>query len=502
MRRLSALLLSTMLLAALVALPAAAHDAGFAQVMAGHVPTERLTDVPCEGGMAGPFPCDNIDLLSFIPKDEFGIELSAIAGMSEAWGWFDEETGDEYAIVGVTNGVHFVRVTDPLNPVYLGSIPNTAAAQLVWFDMKVNDNVLVFGSESAPHNVRTMDLTDLRGVTTPSTFFDLGRFPLNVSSHNVIVNDETDRAYIVGGNIGLVVPDQCSGGLIALDISDPVLPTELGCYDADGYIHDAQCIIYNGPDTEHQGKEICLGSNEDTFTTIDVTDASAMSRLGLMEYDQTGYTHQGWISEDHTTFYLGDETDEQDFGINTRTLIIDIADLDNPTLISEYTHDNTSIDHNMYVKDGLLYQSNYTSGLRVFDTARARTEGTLDPVGFFDTFPDNDDAVFAGTWGNYPFLPSGTLVISSGDEGLFLVRMTDTAAPPAAPASPSPAAAPAPSTAPSPAAAPAPAASASPAPAVAAAPTSNTGSGLPATGSGLALAGLVAAAAAARRRKH
>ena len=499
MRRLvPALLLA--LVATLLAVPASAHDGSFGLTSAQQIPDEITTNVPCENGFALDFPCENIDLLAFIPKEEFGIELSAIAGMSEAWGWFDEETGDEYAIVGVSNGVHFVRITDPFNPVYLGLVPNTAAAQLVWYDMKTNDDVLVFGSESAPHNVRTFDLTELRGVESMTIFADLGRYPLNVSSHNVIVNDETDRGYLVGGNIGIVVPDQCSGGLVALDLTNPVLPTELGCYDEDGYIHDAQCIVYDGPDTEHTGKEICLGSNEDTFSTIDVTDASAMTRLGLLEYPQTAYTHQGWISEDHTTFFLGDELDEQDFGINTRTLIIDIEDLDNPRLISEYVHETTSIDHNMYVRDGLLYQSNYTSGLRVFDTSRARSDATLDPVGFFDTFPDNDDAVFAGTWGNYPFLPSGNIVISSGDEGLFVVRMADTVS---ASAEATTTAQPAPADTSSPEAAPAATPDAAPTstPTTAAAPTS-TGASMPATGGGLALAALALAGAAATRRRR
>ena len=87
-----------------------------------------------------------------------------------------------------------------------------------------------------------------------------------------------------------------------------MLPTSAGCWDGDAYVHDAQCIIYNGPDVEHQGKEICLNSNEDSFSTVDFSDKASPVRLGLMDYPMVSYTHQGWISEDHRTFFLGDET--------------------------------------------------------------------------------------------------------------------------------------------------------------------------------------------------
>jgi hypothetical protein len=82
------------------------------------------------------------------------------------------------------------------------------------------------------------------------------------------------------------------------------------------------------------------------------------------------------------------------------------------------------ITHNNYVHDGLVYQSNYTSGLRVFDTAPI-ADGDLEPVGFFDTFPAYDAPTFEGTWSNYPFFESGTIAVSGIDEGLFLLRLVE-----------------------------------------------------------------------------
>ncbi len=414
------------------------------QSSAAEIPTTRLNNVACEDGMAGPFPCRDLDLVAFIPKGEFGVEFlegSGFTGMSEAWGWTDPDNGDEYAIFGVSNGVHFVRINET-DPEYLGYIPNTAAAQLIWYDMKVVGNTLYSVSESAPHNVRTFDLTNLRGAAAdppfPAKFVEGLRYLPDFSSHNFAVNEDTNRGYVVGGNVGLVVPDNCFGGLITLDLSTPLTPTPLGCYDADGYVHDTQCVTYAGPDTEHTGKEICLNSAEDIIAIIDNTDPGNVARLGEVTYEFIGYTHQGWLSEDHSLFFVGDETDETDFDevTNTRTLIIDVTDLDNPTLINIYEHATTSIDHNMYVHDGLLYQSNYTAGLRVLDISRAR-QGLLDEVAFFDVFPDNDDPIFAGTWGNYPFFESGIIPVTSSDEGLFLVRRSAAATEPEPAPSPS-----------------------------------------------------------------
>lgn len=398
------------------------HKADRAEAWA-PVPTERLSDVPCTDGLAGPFQCDGVDLLSFVPYDEFvGLEPTAFTGISDVWGWTDEETGDEYVILGVSNGVKFFRVTDPTNPVLLGGIPNTAAVQLIWHDIKVHEDHAFIVSESNPHGMRVFDLTRLRGVTEPQTFLEDSRYLLNWAAHNVAINEETGFAYIVGGNAGIVVPDHCMSGLHMVDISDPTAPAFAGCYTGDDYIHDTQCVIYRGPDEEHQGKEICFNSSEDQVSIVDVSDKSNPVVLGRLTYPRVDYTHQGWLTEDHSHFLLGDEGDERSFGVNTRTLILDVTDLDAPALRGEHLGPHRSIDHNMYVKGRLVYQSNYRSGLRVLDTARV-AEGLLTEVAFFDTLPGANSATFHGTWSNYPYFESGTIAVSGIDEGLFLLRV-------------------------------------------------------------------------------
>ena len=99
----------------------------------------------------------------------------------------------------------------------------------------------------------------------------------------------------------------------------------------------------------------------------------------------------------------------------------DLHDLDNPVLRGADGSGNPSIDHNIFIKDGLAYKSNYTSGLRIDDTFQVG-QGRLTERGYFDVFPSDDDTKFAGTWGNYPYFDDGIVAVTSTEEGLFILR--------------------------------------------------------------------------------
>ena len=401
-------------------------------------PLPAMSDVKCEGGMAGPFQCDGIDLLSFMPASEFDG-----AGQSDLWGWTDPQTGDEYVMLGKTNGTGFFRVTDPTAPVYLGELPNPGALQEIWHDIKVYENHAFIVSESSPHGMLVFDLTRLRGVNEPQTWDVDATYPLNISAHNIAINEDTGYAYIVGGSAALVVPDQCLSGLHMVDINDPKNPQYAGCYAVDGgpgtgartaglsegaaYIHDTQCVIYDGPDTRYTGRELCFNASENKVVIADVTDKANPVTVGMTAYSNVSYAHQGWLTEDQAFFLANDELDETSYGTNTRTVVFDMRDLENPKVHFEYLHDTTSIDHNNYVHEGRVYQSNYTSGLRVLDVANVDDPSAprLDPVGFFDSYPYHTDPTFDGTWSNYPYFESGTIAFSGIGEGLFLVRLAE-----------------------------------------------------------------------------
>ena len=178
--------------------------------------------------------------------------------------------------------------------------------------------------------------------------------------------------------------ETCGGGLHMLDLSEPSRPAFAGCFfdgktgrRGTGYSHDAQCVIYDGPDEDYQGREICLGSNETALSISDVSDKDNPVSISMASYPAVAYAHQGWLTDDHRFFYMNDEGDEpQGLVEGTRTLIWDVEDLDEPILAAEYIATTPDTDHNLYIRGNLMYQSNYGAGLRILDiTTPHRTSG-------------------------------------------------------------------------------------------------------------------------------
>ncbi len=382
--------------------------------------------VDCTGGEAAHFDCAEVDLVSFMPVKDIGGERGI--NLNDVWGWVDPETGREYALVGRIDGTSFVDITDPASPVYLGDLPLTEGANTsTWRDIKVyEDHAFIVADGAGEHGMQVFDLTQLRDVgNEPVTFEATAHYDRIASAHNIVINEDTGFAYSVGSSGG---GDSCGGGLHMIDIRDPLNPTFAGCFaDAEtgrastGYSHDAQCVTYDGPDEEYVGREICLGANETALSIADVTDKDNPVALSRASYPNVGYTHQGWLTEDHRYFYMNDELDElQGLVSNTRTLIWDLAELEDPQLVGEFMGPTEASDHNLYVRGDRMYQSNYQSGLRVIDISDPEDPSE---VGYFDTVPYGENtAGFGGSWSNYPFFPSGVIIVTSGDEGLFVLR--------------------------------------------------------------------------------
>lgn len=380
----------------------------------------------CANGHAANFECQDVTLLSFLPVQAIGggrgVALSGI------WGWTDSQTGREYALVGRIDATAFVDVTDPTHPRYLGELPRTEGSPASsWREIKVyKDYAFVVSDNAQQHGMQVFDLTRLRRVgNTPESFTPDTTYHRIHSAHNIVIDTATGYAFTTGNSSG---GETCGGALHMIDIRDPRHPKFAGCYSDPetgiqhtGYTHDAQCLVYNGPDSAYRGREICINSSETAIGIADVSDKANPRVISRTGYPNVGYTHQGWATEDQRYFYVNDEGDELSGTVaGTRTLIWDISDLDDPVLAGQYIAETKAIDHNLYVKGNLLYESNYTTGLRILDIS--------DPVkprlvGHFDTTPnDNDEAVFAGSWSNYPFFKSGTIVVSSINEGLFVVQ--------------------------------------------------------------------------------
>ena len=384
----------------------------------------------CIDGQAGRYPCENMNLLAYMTPAEMGVATGV--GLNDGWGWSDEETGRRYMIVAREDGVSFVDVTHPESPVFVGQMRHTLTAQPnVWRDVKVNGQyayIVADGSagKQGLHGMQIFDLNRLRQYSgTPLHFSEDALYSEFVVAHNVFINEETNRAYVVGARGG---GQFCGGGFHIADISDPLNPAFLGCFtdvgtgrSRTGYTHDVQCVIYHGPDTFYSDREICVGSNETAISIADVTHAQSPIAISRGTYPTSAYVHQGWFTDDHRYFIQNDELDERVSGGPTRTMVWDLSDLNDPVLAVEYESDYATIDHNLYLRDGLAYQANYTAGLHVVDMRDPLHPGHL---GFFDTVPERNDVTFGGAWTAYPFPDSDLVAIVSRQEGLFLVEPT------------------------------------------------------------------------------
>ncbi|MBC8089832.1 MAG: choice-of-anchor B family protein [Phycisphaerae bacterium] len=384
-------------------------------------------EAKCVDGKVGEFECSSTGLLSYLP-------ISAIGGkrgvsLSGSWGWTDPVTGHDIALIGRTDATAFVDVTDPVNPKYLGDLPRTKGANASsWREIKTYKNYALIVSDGSGdhHGIQIFDLTKLRNVTTPRRWTEDAHFDAG-SIHDIAVNEASGYAYAVGTASG---GERCGGGSLMINMKNPLKPEFAGCFaDAGtgraktGYTHDILCVMYKGPDKRYTGHEICMGSNETTVSIQDVTDKKNPKVLARADYPTPGYAHQGWFTEDQRYFYLNDELDETG-GIGksvegTRTMIFDVADLEQPVMKKEYIGPTKASDHNLYVKGDRMYQSNYRAGLRILDVS-----DPLNPkeIGYMDTNPGENGPGFQGSWNNYPFFKNGSIGVVSIGEGLFMVR--------------------------------------------------------------------------------
>jgi len=334
---------------------------------------------------------------------------------NDIWGWFDSQSGNEYALMGLTTGMAVVDITDPEAPVNMGFLPTNTVSS-TWRDIKVyQDHAFVVADAAGAHGMQVFDLTRLRGAAPGQTLTADVIYADFANSHNIAINEATGYLYSVGTNT-------CNEGLHIVDISTPTSPVFAGCH-SDAETHDTQCVIYQGPDTDYTGQEICFSSNENHVGIADVTNKAATVTINAVAYPNTGFAHQGWLTEDQRYFLLGDELDEQNFGVPTRTHIFDMADLDAPVYVSAYEAATTSIDHNLYILGNRVYQANYTSGVRVLEFQNL-SNSEIQEVAFLDTYPASDNASFEGLWSVYPYFPSGNVIASDRSNGLFVLTLT------------------------------------------------------------------------------
>lgn len=439
--------------------------------------TEDLALIDCVVGQAGPFLCNNVDLVDTVPTAAFGGGHG-----SDSWGWTSED-GQEIAIVTSGNGIGFFRVLDA-GVEYLGSLDRSDTAdRLLWNDVKVVNDHAYISSEDNAYGLQVVDMNavaerEAQTYGTAPAIEQIG-FVESSGAHNVVAFEE--RGIVA---MTLAEDETCGNDIVFYDVSEtPKDPQRLGCAGGSqdnwllGGTHDAQCVTYSGPDSDYNGagadgqlgtaddvpaSDICLMFQEDAG--VYVVDVSAITRDGnpsgakmltRFTYDTINYAHQGWLTEDQRWVIFGDELDESGAAASalggrgsqnqtTTTYWIDLEDLDvgaeaavrpfpdvNQELVKSWSNPSTlAIDHNMYIVGDLVYQANYGSGLRVLrfsdeSLAAEDTSAAFEEVAYFDTYPGPGPSEFYGAWNTYPFFESGKIILSDFQSGLLVLDVHD-----------------------------------------------------------------------------
>ena len=350
------------------------------------------------------FNSSGLTVLAHVPVAAFP---GASGRANDLWG-FVSPSGREYAIIGLDRSTGFVEVTNPTLPEIIGDFPDGAGTTS---DIKVYQHY-AYNVAGAGPGMQIFDLNQIdNGVITL-----LGTAGGGLTGvHNLFINTDSGFAYPCASNLTF--------GFVAYDLSDPTNPQLAGMWTED-LAHDLLALSYD--DCPYPGRS---GPCEIAFVfaggsglyTVDVTDKTNMVTLSHRTYTNLTYCHQGWATDDRRYLFFDDEIDELNAGLPTTTYIFDISDVSNPQFVTTFTNGNPATDHNLMLRGNLVFEANYTSGLRVFD---ASDIFNVQEIAFLDTHPANDAVGWGtGAWSTYPLLPSGNILLSDMEEGLFIVKL-------------------------------------------------------------------------------
>jgi choice-of-anchor B domain-containing protein len=334
----------------------------------------------------------NLSMLGKLPYS------NAKGALSDVWGYVDT-TGKEYAIVGLKNGVSIVDVSNPSNPV---EVFWTAGASTIWRDIKTW-NKHAYITNEGNNGLMIIDLSSLPNTGGITVLNYTGNLYPFTKAHNIYI-DENGVAYIAGANYGV-------GGAIMLDLTqNPKAPVEMGIFNT-YYLHDA----FTRGDT-------LWGSavNDGFLVVVDVTN-KANPIIKASQVTPNSFTHNAWLSNNGKYIYT---TDEKSSAFLTG---YDVSNLNNiaETDRAQSNPGSLVIPHNTHFINNYLVTSYYRDGVTIHDV---QYPDNIIEVGNYDTSPLYVGNGFNGCWGAYPWLPSGNILASDIEEGLYILAPTYTRA--------------------------------------------------------------------------
>jgi choice-of-anchor B domain-containing protein len=383
----------------------------------------------CTQGAAGRFPCRNLDFQSQVPLTQFS---SAPISAANVWGFVDLNDDREYAVLGLRNGTAIVEVTDPVNPREVVTIPGNPSP---WREVKVYQAFdaganrwrayAYVTTEAANSGLQTIDLSGLpQTAALAATNLDTS------SQHTLYVSniDYATNAALPGLQPVLFVAGSNSSGgsWRAYSLANPAAPQLVSSAPSTRYMHDSTSLVVTGARAaqcapQHDPCEVLVDFNVDQVEIWDVTNKVQPVLLGTGTNPNNRYIHSGWPTADGLHVIFHDELEEVQLGLATQIYTLSLANLRAPTVQVSHVGTTTTTDHNGYLRGGYYYVSHYRRGVVVYD---ATNPNQLVEVAHFDNYvtPSTNIAGTDGTWGVYPFLPSGNLLVSDIENGLFVLR--------------------------------------------------------------------------------
>jgi len=314
--------------------------------------------------------------------------------VSDIWGYVDE-LGNEYAIVGLYTGVSIVDVTDTTS---LNEVFWTTGVNTTWRDMKTWGDKAYITNEGG-NGLMIIDLAPLPVSTNLTvTNYTGDTYPFQ-TAHNLYI-DENGYCYVFGADNG-------EGGAIILNLNVPTTDPnfEVGRYN-DYYLHDGMV----------RGDTLWGGAIDDGFLTVVNVSNKANPVTMATKTTPSNFTHNAWISDDGQYVFTTDEKANAYLGA------YDVSDLGNITETDrvQSSPGQNVIPHNVHVIGDYIVTSYYTDGVTVHEICDPYN---IVEVGNYDTSPSFSGNGFNGCWGVYPWLPSGNIIASDIENGLFLLSV-------------------------------------------------------------------------------
>jgi len=328
--------------------------------------------------------------LSFVSQTDY-VALHN-TGLNDVWGYVDEQ-GNEYAIVGTEDGTSIMNVTDPSSPFEVFWL---AGENSTWRDPSVYGDYAYISTE-AEEGLTIINMSPLPESNVLIANLFTGDESLSwQSAHNCHV-DENGLLYVFGANYG-------EGGVLIYDVSSmPMNPTFVGAFD-NWYVHDGVAF----------GDTLYLAHVNDGFLSIvDITDPSSPQLMGT-KTTVDSFTHNIWPSDDRQVVYTTDEVPDAFVASYDISDVNNIIELDR---VQSSPGENV-IPHNTFVLNDYLVTSYYADGITIHD---AKYPNNLIELVTYDTYPEQTPT-YDGSWGVYPFLPSGNILASDRTEGLFVLQ--------------------------------------------------------------------------------